>query len=121
VTCGEARAVGRQLLLLDVMPGHGRDNLQHELELGAAQVCVASPRGVTASALALRDQSRVLALRASAARRLPRWQQAQRWEPAFVAALQRVGLELRPAVTEPVPPPASGTRNGQVTRGVAVT
>ncbi len=47
-TCSEARAVGRQLLLLDVMPGHGRDNLQHELELGAAGVCgstrPASPR-----------------------------------------------------------------------------
>ena len=33
-TCSEARVVGRQLLLLDVMPGHGRDNLLHELELG---------------------------------------------------------------------------------------
>ena len=35
-TCSEARAVGRPLLLLDVVPGHGRDNLQHELELGDA-------------------------------------------------------------------------------------
>jgi processive 1,2-diacylglycerol beta-glucosyltransferase len=121
VTCGEARAVGRQLLLLDVMPGHGRDNLQHELEVGAAQVCMATPRGVTASALALRDQARAVALRASTARRLPRWQQSQRWEPAFVAALQRVGLELRPVVTEPLSTRPSGTRDGQVTRGVAVT
>jgi processive 1,2-diacylglycerol beta-glucosyltransferase len=30
-TCAEARVVGRHLLLLDVMPGHGRDNLMHEL------------------------------------------------------------------------------------------
>ena len=56
-TCSEARVVGRQLLLLDVMPGHGRDNLLHELELGAAHVCVPTARGVTASALALRDQA----------------------------------------------------------------
>ena len=35
-TCAEARAVGRPLLLLDLVPGHGRDNLQHELELGDA-------------------------------------------------------------------------------------
>ena len=55
VTCGEARVVGRHLLLLDVMPGHGRDNLLHELELGDADVCVPTPGGVTASVLALRD------------------------------------------------------------------
>ena len=35
-TCAEARAVGRPLLLLDVVQGHGRDNLQHELDLGDA-------------------------------------------------------------------------------------
>ena len=33
-TCAEARVVGRPLLLLDVVQGHGRDNLQHELDLG---------------------------------------------------------------------------------------
>ena len=44
-TCSEARVVGRQLLLLDVMPGHGRDNLLHELELGGAHVCLPTPRG----------------------------------------------------------------------------
>jgi UDP-N-acetylglucosamine:LPS N-acetylglucosamine transferase len=114
-TCGEARAVGRQLLLLDVMPGHGRDNLQHELELGAAQVCMSTPRGVTASALALRDQARGLALRAGSA---PRW---PRFEPAFVAALQRVGLDLNPSAAGPVPAQASTTHDAQVTRGVAVT
>ena len=36
-TCSEARVVNRPLLLLDVMPGHGRDNMQHELELGAGR------------------------------------------------------------------------------------
>ena len=84
VTCAEARVVGRHLLLLDVMPGHGRDNLQHELELGDAGACVPTPGGVTASVLALRDEavgpfpSRVL-----------------RWEPAYIAALRRIGLDLQ--------------------------
>jgi UDP-N-acetylglucosamine:LPS N-acetylglucosamine transferase len=84
-TCSEARVVGRQLLLLDVMPGHGRDNLLHELELGAAGVCGPAPAGVTASALALLDE---------VARPAPRAGSAPRWEPAFVAALQQVGLAL---------------------------
>ena len=44
-TCAEVRVVGRRLLLLDVMPGHGRDNLLHELELGQAHTCVATPPG----------------------------------------------------------------------------
>jgi processive 1,2-diacylglycerol beta-glucosyltransferase len=88
-TCSEARVVGRQLLLLDVMPGHGRDNLQHELELGGAHVCVPTPRGVTDCALAVRDQ-----LDPSSCRSSP----APRWEPAFMAALQEVGLNV-PAFT----------------------
>jgi processive 1,2-diacylglycerol beta-glucosyltransferase len=82
-TCAEVRVVGRQLLLLDVMPGHGRDNLLHELELGHAHACVATPAGVTAS---------VLALRGEATR--PAASQAPRWEPAYVSALQRIGLDL---------------------------
>ena len=51
-TCAEARAVGRPLLVLDVVPGHGRDNCQHELELGHASVTSADPAAVVASALA---------------------------------------------------------------------
>jgi processive 1,2-diacylglycerol beta-glucosyltransferase len=84
-TCAEARVVGRHLLLLDVMPGHGRDNLLHELELGRAHACVPTPAGVTASVLALRDQ--VIG---------PSTRPAPRWEPAYVAALQRIGLDLQP-------------------------
>ena len=84
VTCAEARVVGRHLLLLDVMPGHGRDNLQHELELGAADVCVPSPGGVTASVLALRDRAVG-----------PYPSQVPRWEPAYLAALRQIGLDLR--------------------------
>jgi processive 1,2-diacylglycerol beta-glucosyltransferase len=42
-TCAEARVVGRRLVLLDVLAGHGRENLQHELELGGAVVASATP------------------------------------------------------------------------------
>jgi UDP-N-acetylglucosamine:LPS N-acetylglucosamine transferase len=84
-TCSEARVVGRHLLLLDVMPGHGRDNLLHELELGRAHACVLTPSGVTASVLALRDGAI-----GPAASLVPRW------EPAYVAALQGIGLDLQP-------------------------
>ena len=84
-TCAEARVVGRHLLLLDVMPGHGRDNLLHELELGRAHACVPTAGGVTVSVLALRDE----AIR-------PNADPVPRWEPAYVAALQRIGLDLRP-------------------------
>jgi len=97
-TCSEARVVGRRLLLLDVMPGHGRDNLQHELEQGAAQVCRPTPAGVTTSALAmLQDVSCPAPARRS-----------ERWEPAYVAALQRIGLDLRPPDPSPVPADSSG-------------
>jgi processive 1,2-diacylglycerol beta-glucosyltransferase len=84
-TCAETRVVGRHLLLLDVMPGHGRDNLLHELELGRAHVCVPTAAGVTASVLALREQ----AIR-------PAIGPVPRWEPAYVAALGRIGLDLQP-------------------------
>ena len=94
-TCAEARVVGRHLLLLDVMPGHGRDNLLHELELGRAHACVLTPDGVTASVLALRDQ----AIR-------PNTSPAPRWEPAYVAALARIGLNLKEHDAHAVPQPA---------------
>jgi UDP-N-acetylglucosamine:LPS N-acetylglucosamine transferase len=56
-TCSEARVVNRPLLLLDVMPGHGRDNVQHELELGAADVCDADPERLVQCALGALERS----------------------------------------------------------------
>jgi processive 1,2-diacylglycerol beta-glucosyltransferase len=50
-TCSEARIVGRGLVLLDVLPGHGRENLQHQLEMGNAWACDADPSGVTSRVL----------------------------------------------------------------------
>ncbi|HUZ22593.1 MAG TPA: glycosyltransferase [Streptosporangiaceae bacterium] len=57
-TCTEARVVGRPLLLLDVVQGHGRDNLQHELELGDAAVTSAGTAEVVRSALAALDRAK---------------------------------------------------------------
>ena len=42
-TCSEARVIGRRMVLLDVVAGHGRENLQHELELGGAVVASTAP------------------------------------------------------------------------------
>ena len=56
-TCSEARVVNRPLLLLDVMPGHGRDNIQHELEIGAADVCDADPKRLVQCALGALERS----------------------------------------------------------------
>jgi len=89
-TCAEARVVGRDLLLLDVMPGHGRDNLLHELEAGRAHACVPTADGLAARVLALRDAG----VRARSAR--PTEYPTERWEQAFVAALRGTGLNLRP-------------------------
>jgi UDP-N-acetylglucosamine:LPS N-acetylglucosamine transferase len=57
-TCAEARVIGRPLLLLDVVAGHGRDNLQHELELGDAGVTSPGPADVVRSALAALDRAK---------------------------------------------------------------
>ena len=51
-TCAEARTVGRPLLLLDLVQGHGRDDLLYELELGDASVTSKRPSDVVRSVLA---------------------------------------------------------------------
>lgn len=85
-TCAEARTVGRPLLLLDVVQGHGRDNLQHELELGDAAVTSPRPAEVTRTALAALDRVKppsIGAARSPAA-----------WEGAFASALATIGLDM---------------------------
>lgn len=51
-TCREARAMGRGLILLDLIPGHGRENLIHQLASTDAAVVSLNPeiirRGVNA-------------------------------------------------------------------------
>lgn len=102
-TCSEARVVGRQLLLLDVMPGHGRDNLLHELELGRAHVAQPTARGLTESALAVRDE--VMNTPAPAT-------PPPRWEPAYAAALRQIGVHLHPLASVQPPAPAATVSEG---------
>jgi processive 1,2-diacylglycerol beta-glucosyltransferase len=83
-TCAEARTIGRPLLLLDVVPGHGRDNLQHELELGDAAVTSPRPQDVVRSALAALE--RVKPPPSAPTRALATW------EAAFNSALETIGL-----------------------------
>lgn len=92
-TCAEARVVGRPLLLLDSMPGHGRENLLHELELGNARASGAGPDEVVEAVLSQLDASDGDAPSRPA-----------RWEPAFLHALARVGVDVR------VPVPARAER-----------
>ncbi len=82
-TCTEARTVGRPLLLLDVVPGHGRDNLQHELELGDAGVTWPGTADVLRTTLAALD--RVKPPEPGPAR------PAAAFEAAFGAALAEIG------------------------------
>jgi processive 1,2-diacylglycerol beta-glucosyltransferase len=83
-TCSEARTIGRPLLLLDVVPGHGRDNLQHELELGDAMVTSAGEQDLVRCALAALD-------RAKPAPAGPVRSQHD-WESAFAAAVAGCGF-----------------------------
>jgi len=109
-TCGEARVVGRRLLLLDVMPGHWRDNLQHELELGAADVCGPSVAGVTASALAALDRTSRPTVQSAP---------APRWEPAAIAAFRQIGLDLHPDAAVPVAARLGAPDQGAPDHGVS--
>lgn len=83
-TCSEARAVGRPLLLLDVVQGHGRDNLQHELELGNAAVTSPHAADVVRSALAALEDAKPPQSRPPGS--------GAAWEGAFMAALGSIGL-----------------------------
>ena len=96
LTCGEARAAGRRLVLLDAMPGHGRENLQHELELGGAEACGPRPPEITASVLAALDRPALD--RPAHGWPGPGWSRAagagvqgDDWDQAFAAAMASIG------------------------------
>jgi processive 1,2-diacylglycerol beta-glucosyltransferase len=93
-TCSEARVVGRPLLLLDVMPGHGRDNVQHELELGEADVCDPEPERLVQCALGALERS------APPGTSRPG---ADRFAEEFAGALAMVGILPRVPRSEPSP------------------
>jgi UDP-N-acetylglucosamine:LPS N-acetylglucosamine transferase len=87
-TCSEARVIGRHLLLLDVVPGHGRENLQMELERGSADVAPRELDRFLRSVLACLDQVKPPTARVA--------QTPAAWERAFEAALVEIGLADTP-------------------------
>jgi UDP-N-acetylglucosamine:LPS N-acetylglucosamine transferase len=142
-TCAEARVVGRPLLLLDVMPGHGRDNLLHELERGGAEACGPSAADIAASVTAMLDRQglddrsvhgQVLDGQGLAGQRLdaqeldgqrrdgrgfagagdpPGTPAAPRWEPAFAAALGEIGIDVPLGATPATKSPEGNPRRDQ--------
>lgn len=83
-TCSEARVVGRHLVILDVFPGHGRQNLQQELERGAADACGPEVEEVRALVAAVLEEVR----RPLASVVRP----TEEWPSAFGRALASLGL-----------------------------
>ena len=81
-TCREARVVGRHLVLLDVVPGHGRENLMHELELGNAWACLPTPSSVVGNVRLALAVPRVDAPRPT----------AEEWGAGLWAALRDGGI-----------------------------
>ncbi len=85
-TCNEARVVGRRLVILDVVPGHGRENALHELEQGGARTCSPDPRSVEAA---------VRSVFAELPEQLPSpVASAAEWQERFFGALFRVGFAV---------------------------
>lgn len=83
-TCTEARTVGRPLLLLDVVQGHGRDNLQHELELGDAAVTSGQPASVVKATMSAMDRLKPPGNGPTTS--------PDAWRDAFGAALATIGI-----------------------------
>jgi processive 1,2-diacylglycerol beta-glucosyltransferase len=83
-TCTEARVIGRPLLLLDVVQGHGRDNLQHELELGDAAVASGRAADVVRATLAALDAAKPPPAVPTRSR--------DAWHSSLTAALATIGL-----------------------------
>jgi processive 1,2-diacylglycerol beta-glucosyltransferase len=85
-TCREARTLGRGIILLDVVPGHGRENLMHELELGGATACMPTPQSIARAVRSfVGDPDRF---------GVPHVRQAHVAPAQFVAAVQGLGFEF---------------------------
>jgi UDP-N-acetylglucosamine:LPS N-acetylglucosamine transferase len=82
-TCHEARVVGRPLVVLDVVPGHGRENTQHELESGAALACSPDAASVLSALRVTFEQPEP-----------PPWpvRSARDWQASFLGALEAAGV-----------------------------
>jgi len=101
-TCHEARVVGRPLVVLDVVPGHGRENLLLELARGGALACTPRPASVVAA---------VGALLAGAAPATEPWpvSDAAAWESRFLAVV----ADLFPPAGRHRPGDAVATADGR--------
>jgi UDP-N-acetylglucosamine:LPS N-acetylglucosamine transferase len=85
-TCREARTLGRGIVLLDVVPGHGRENLMHELELGGATACMPTASSITRAVRSfVGDPSRF---------RVPPAREAHLAPAQFVAAVEGLGFKF---------------------------
>jgi UDP-N-acetylglucosamine:LPS N-acetylglucosamine transferase len=85
-TCREARTLGRGIVLLDVVPGHGRENLMHEIELGGAAVCMPTPDSIArAVKVFMNDPARST---------VPPALNAERAPAQFVDAVRGLGFEV---------------------------
>jgi hypothetical protein len=85
-TCTEARVVGRGMVLLDVVPGHGRENLMHQLELGNAAVCMPEPATIADAVTTFLDDPERTESEPVRSRGA--------WEAPFLAALEGIGYSL---------------------------
>jgi UDP-N-acetylglucosamine:LPS N-acetylglucosamine transferase len=87
-TCREARTLGRGIILIDVVPGHGRENLMHELELGGSTACLPTAKSIARSVRSfLSDPERCKVAPAM---------EAGVAEGQFLSSLRRLGFELGP-------------------------
>lgn len=79
-TCHEARVVDRPLAVLDIVPGHGRENLLLELTARGAVAVPGSPELITRSVMAVLDRG------AGATEPWP-VNDADEWQKAFLSAV----------------------------------
>jgi processive 1,2-diacylglycerol beta-glucosyltransferase len=85
-TCREARTLGRGLILIDVVPGHGRENLMHELELGGSTACLPTAGSIARAVRSFVDDPERSKVAPAVETGVP--------EAQFVAALRRMGFTL---------------------------
>lgn len=85
-TCREARTLGRGLILIDVVPGHGRENLMHELELGGATACLPTAASIARAVRSFVSDPERSKVAPAIETGVP--------ERQFVSALRELGFEL---------------------------
>jgi UDP-N-acetylglucosamine:LPS N-acetylglucosamine transferase len=85
-TCREARTLGRGIILIDVVPGHGRENLMHELELGGSTACLPTAGSISRAVRSFVNDPERAKVAPAIETGVP--------EAQFVAALRHLGFDL---------------------------